>query len=694
MEDEISRMELFEIWRSESNNSKKVELICDYIMSKHGLEDPDENISAEVRKKTIELCKKFKERWSKCHYVLKYFLTKYSEWLSVKITFIETVGTQDSHENRDFDRKTIGRPQKLFEDSSDKSRKRKVKPLLEQNAIDEIVLAAEMGLRSTGRRDAAQLVKEVSSHSPKRATKIKKAFRTPSPKMPIKMTSDEALAFFIDTKLTKDQYISMRQISKTHNADIFPNYHMLLEAKKQCYPENIHITEYSGEICLQSLVQHTINRLVTVQMEVLKQLRVGIDTLPTLNIVFKWGCDGASGQSQYKQLFSTTEEDVDDSYIFVISLVPLQMTTNSAVSSSTSKGKKIIVWQNPLPASTKYCRPIKLILKKESPELTKTEVNNIKSQIEVLTPTMILAEGREITVKPELVLSMIDGKICSVLSNQATQNCHICGATPSQMNNLSLVTKRTINEMALSLGLSSLHAWIKVFECLLHISYRLNIQSWQIRKEHKAQVEERKKIIQDRFRNEMGLLVDIPKPGFGSTNDGNTARRFFADPALSSDITGVDQELILRFGTILKTIASGYGINTEALEQYCYETAKLYVQKYNWFYMPQSVHKILIHSTQLVKEAVLPVGMMSEEAQEARNKDYKNFREHHSRKFSRTETMTDLMHMLLISSDPVVSSLRVKRQKRSKSISPDVLRLLQDPGYDEDDDIDDNSYEN
>lgn len=44
------------------------------------------------------------------------------------------------------------------------------------------------------------------------------------------MTSDEGLAFFVDKKLTKDQYISMWKINKAHNADIFPNYHMLLEA--------------------------------------------------------------------------------------------------------------------------------------------------------------------------------------------------------------------------------------------------------------------------------------------------------------------------------------------------------------------------------------------------------------------------------------------------------------------------------
>jgi hypothetical protein len=68
---------------------------------------------------------------------------------------------------------------------------------------------------------------------------------------------------------------------------------------------------------------------------------VGIDTLRTLNVVFKWACDGASGQNQYKQLFVTTQEDVDDAYTFVVSIVPLQMTTYSAIGSSTSQQNHI-----------------------------------------------------------------------------------------------------------------------------------------------------------------------------------------------------------------------------------------------------------------------------------------------------------------------------------------------------------------
>lgn len=653
-----------------------------YIVTKLKLEDSEENTIQKMKKKSYDFCQKVKKRWEKSRFVLNNFMRQNRDWLKGQISF-EFLNESESSYN------FVGRPQKSFQECSTKSQKRKLKSLLETNSPDELILAAQMSLQSQGRRDAAHILKEVVSNSPERATKIKKAFKNVNSKPLIKITPDEALAFFVDQKLTKDQYISIRQINKSHNADIYPNYHLLLEAKKLCYPDQITITEFSAEIQLQSLIDHTIKRLVFVQHEVLKQLKVGLDTSSHLSIIFKWGCDGASGQSQYKQRFSVeaTENNCDDAYVFVMSLVPLQLFTNSSSGDGDTNdrnSKKIILWQNNRPSSTKYCRPIKILLKKETTELIKTEIENVENQISKLTETSIGIEGRQIFVKPILTLTMIDGKICSVIMKQSNQNCHICGATPKQMNDLKLQRPNAINKNAFSLGLSSLHAWIKCLECILHISYRLETKKWQIRKEDKEQVTVRKRVIQDRMRSDMGLLVDVPKPGFGTTNDGNTARRFFNNPKLAATITGIDEELITRFGVILKTISSGYNINITEFNTYCLDTANIYVQKYNWYYMPQSVHKLLIHGGDIISEALLPIGMLSEEVQEARNKDYKNYREHHTRKFSRSDTMSDLINLLLISSDPVISRIRLKRQKKNTSISPDVLRLLSIPEFDDD----------
>ena len=74
--------------------------------------------------------------------------------------------------------------------------------------------------------------------------------------------------------------------------------------------------------------------------------------------------------------------------------------------------------------------------------------------------------------------------------------------------------------------------------------------------------------------------------------------------------------------------------------------------------MPPTVHKILIHGPTVVRTSIIPIGQSSEEAQEARNKDFKKYRENYLRKISKEKTNEDILHMLLISSDPLVSSLR------------------------------------
>lgn len=118
-------------------------------------------------------------------------------------------------------------------------------------------------------------------------------------------------------------------------------------------------------------------------------------------------------------------------------------------------------------------------------------------------------------------------------------------------------------------------------------------------------MKQREKKIQEEFRSKMGLIVDVPKPGFGNTNNGNTSRRFFMDPALSAQITDVDVQIIVRFKIILEAISSGHKIDTKKFEAYAMDTAKLYVQLYSWHPMTPTVHKILIHGPVVIRNALL-----------------------------------------------------------------------------------------
>lgn len=61
--------------------------------------------------------------------------------------------------------------------------------------------------------------------------------------------------------------------------------------------------------------------------------------------------------------------------------------------------------------------------------------------------------------------------------------------------------------------------------------------------------------IQNEFRQRIGLSVEQPGLGFRSSNDGNTARRFF------QNITKIHLELIKRLHVILITVSSSNEID-------------------------------------------------------------------------------------------------------------------------------------
>lgn len=137
-------------------------------------------------------------------------------------------------------------------------------------------------------------------------------------------------------------------------------------------------------------------------------------------------------------------------------------------------------------------------------------------QIDNLRPTKItINESKSVEIHHELLCSMIDGKICNVVTaNKSSQTCFVCDATPNQMNNLDLISKRQNCTDHYKYGLSTLHAWIRFLDCVLHISYNLSFKKWSVRNPaHKILRKERKEKIQIDFRERTSLLIDVVKQG-------------------------------------------------------------------------------------------------------------------------------------------------------------------------------------
>jgi len=249
----------------------------------------------------------------------------------------------------------VGRPKKAFNESSKASKRRKVEKLIKTYTASELLHAAKIVMQKSGNRCAAQLINDISKNLT-RASQIKKALKKTDNmkrRRPVPYTVDEALCIFLENDLTKHQYQNIRISAKKRNSNIYLPYNDIINAKKLCYPDDLYISESACKVSIQNLLNHTASRII--QSLNFKKIEL---TTTYFEMLCKWGCDGSSGQAQYKQKFDHSyATTITDSDIFLFSLVPLQLRCSV---------EQNIVWENPRPSSTRFCRPIKFCFKKET----------------------------------------------------------------------------------------------------------------------------------------------------------------------------------------------------------------------------------------------------------------------------------------------------------------------------------------
>lgn len=250
--------------------------------------------------------------------------------------------------------------------------------------------------------------------------------------------------------------------------------------KNKYYPpqQSIFITDTGAEIKLQQLLDHTTERLLTSQESVLRSF--SSNYLQNLTLLSKWGCDGSSGYNRYKQTLPSL--DFDDSSLFVTSIVPLQLFAR------TTCGNKFIIWQNPRLSSPRFCRPIKFEFIKESVQLIQEIKYKFENEIENLENTKVCLLDLNTIVSHRLHFTMVDGKVANAIISTPSSMCYICDAKSNDMNDIEQVLKRPVNTETYAFGLSTLHGWIKSFECLLHIAYKLHYKKWRVNKNDKKNI--------------------------------------------------------------------------------------------------------------------------------------------------------------------------------------------------------------
>jgi hypothetical protein len=194
-----------------------------YFTAHFGLEENYPNALREILQNISRVCSEFLKRWIDARRNQQYFVSKNTEWLEQEINLHIKVIAKLNATDYEMPR-TLGKRgcRKLaFDESSERSKRRKSKELQQTVGFPELIHATKISLRSAGKTDAAKLFSEVLEITP-RALRIRKAWAAHAKNIVVPYTPEEALSLFIEAHLTKSQYTKIRSQAKMKNCTSTP----------------------------------------------------------------------------------------------------------------------------------------------------------------------------------------------------------------------------------------------------------------------------------------------------------------------------------------------------------------------------------------------------------------------------------------------------------------------------------------
>ena len=320
-----------------------------------------------------------------------------------------------------------------------------------------------------------------------------------------------------------------------------------------------------------------------------------------------------------------------------------------------------LFWKNSKPNSSKSCWPIYLFFEKETKEFSRKMHEILIEKIENF-PKSFLAHidnrSLKINVKIDSHIVILDGQACNYINgNSDTRKCYICLKRGQEFSNQPL-DQNCQNEYAVksNLGIKPLHTTIRTFEKLLQIRYEKNfevcgkIESKDVKKclalKNKEILSREKKLIHQKFWDELKIDVDRPRQGFGSTTDGNCAKTAFANYSQTAKILEIDEELIKLLNKFIKLM---YSCDTIRMEDFENLASKVKLQRSSCFpskNLTPTLHLALDHGSSIIEKLHFMPGMFSEEGLEATHKIIRNTMIKFSRNNSRNEKLKDILKRL------------------------------------------------
>ncbi|XP_043864653.1 uncharacterized protein LOC122757197 [Drosophila mojavensis] len=313
---EISNSMLLEVW---SSNNRQESAVRNYILENLNSEYISEVQLDIIKEKVHNLTSYMKYNLKKCNRNMNRFKQKHSLWLASSAKF--KIHRHDNNNNMG------GRKSLNYNEAGSRLRRKLASELAEEskNATPLLVHAALISSKKSKETEKTYLLQKAMSNE-----NVWEAENKQSSIAVVPITAEAALAFLMENGLSKQQYINIKTLNKMHGCDIYPPYSELSELKLKCRPKEISYSETKVEVSLQNLLDHTVDRILSMQQEVLEIFG------PThCSLILSYGFDGSTGQSIYKQRYINRDNiDGIDQSLFVTTIIPLKLidTRNNIIS--------------------------------------------------------------------------------------------------------------------------------------------------------------------------------------------------------------------------------------------------------------------------------------------------------------------------------------------------------------------------
>jgi len=201
--------------------------IFDFIQQKFGGCKWDSNYISLLNNEIVNFSLVLSRKLLKCNRKLDKFYTIHNAWLNTKFEMPHLKPKSLIPKDANF-----GRTPKTFTESSERTKRRKMTNSIESSNMTspEIIYASNRKMQQSGQRSVVRLFKNATM-SPNRIFEIKNAIKKSKLTEIIPFTADEALAFFVENDLTKQQYINIRLSAKNRNANIYSPYSSIIKEK-------------------------------------------------------------------------------------------------------------------------------------------------------------------------------------------------------------------------------------------------------------------------------------------------------------------------------------------------------------------------------------------------------------------------------------------------------------------------------